>query len=135
MRFVTLLCSTLLLGSMMTLGALNARADVANRDTMLTFSQPIEIPGMVLSAGTYEFRLADPMGNDTYLVEVLNSKGDGIALVQASPDYRAKVSDKTVVTFEERGPGNPEAIKAWFYPDSIYGLEFYYPKSQDQSPR
>ncbi len=90
---------------------------------------------MVLAAGTYEFRLADPIGSDTFMVEVLNTKGDGLALLQAYPDYRAQVSDKTVVTFEKRGPGNPEALKAWFYPDTTYGLRFHYPKSKDQGSK
>ncbi len=129
MRFVTLLSSMILLGTFVTLGVLDARADVDNRDTKLTFSQPVEIPGMVLAAGTYEFRLADPTGNDTFVVEVLNSKGKGIALLSASPVYRANVSDQTIVTFEKRGPGNPQALRTWFYPDVNYGLEFLYPNS------
>ncbi len=120
----------ILLGSLITLGVLDARADIENRDTRLTFSQPVEIPGMVLAAGTYEFRLADPIGNDTFVVEVLNSKGKGIALLSASPIYRANVSDRTIVTFEKRGAGNPEALKTWFYPDLNYGLEFEYPNSR-----
>ncbi len=129
MRLVTLLSSMILLGTFVTLGVLDARADVDNRDTKLTFSQPVEIPGMVLAAGTYEFRLADPIGNDTFVVEVLNSKGKGIALLSASPVYRANVSDQTIVTFEKRGPGNPQALRTWFYPDVNYGLEFLYPNS------
>ena len=37
------------------------RADDYNKKTRLTFSQPVEIPGKVLPAGTYIFRLADSL--------------------------------------------------------------------------
>jgi hypothetical protein len=37
---------------------------------------------------------------------------------------------KTVVTFRERPAGEPEAIRAWFYPGENYGEEFVYPKAR-----
>ncbi len=33
-----------------------------------------------------------------------------------------------MLTFKERGEGQPEAIKAWFYPGNAFGQEFVYPK-------
>jgi hypothetical protein len=41
-----------------------------------------------------------------------------------------KVTGKTVMTFRERGEGQPEAIHAWFYPGREWGEEFVYPKSR-----
>ena len=41
-----------------------------------------------------------------------------------------KPTDKTVLTFKERGEGQPEAIKAWFYPGESWGQEFVYPKKR-----
>ncbi len=41
-----------------------------------------------------------------------------------------KATDKTVLTFAERGAGQPEAIKAWFYPGETWGQEFVYPKKR-----
>jgi LPXTG-motif cell wall-anchored protein len=32
------------------------------------------------------------------------------------------------MSFGERGAGQPEAIKAWFYPGETWGQEFVYPK-------
>jgi hypothetical protein len=32
-----------------------------------------------------------------------------------------------VIRFEERSSGEPEALKAWFYPGDNYGIEFVYP--------
>jgi hypothetical protein len=135
MRTLSVMASMILFGLVMSVSVPNAKADTSNWDSYLTFSQPVEIPGMVLPAGTYEFRLADPIGNDTYVVEVLNSKGDGIALFQALPQYRGPINDKTVVTFESRGPNNPEAIKEWTYPDHSFGLLFSYPPSKDRAAR
>ena len=36
-----------------------ARADEWNKKTILTFNQPVELPGIVLQAGTYVFKLVD----------------------------------------------------------------------------
>ena len=38
-----------------------ATAYTLDRRTLFTFNQPIALPGMTLPAGTYTFRLADPM--------------------------------------------------------------------------
>ena len=34
------------------------------------------------------------------------------------------------MTFSERPAGEPEALRAWFYPGSNWGEEFVYPKAQ-----
>ncbi len=109
-------------------GVSTARADTLNKQTVVTFSQPVEIPGRVLPAGTYTFKLLDPM-SDRDIVEVANANDTKeIALVMAISDYRLAPTDKTVLKFSEVRPGAPEAIKAWFYPGSYFGEEFVYPK-------
>ncbi len=109
----------------------NAKADQDNHDTLLTFSAPVEVPGMVLSPGTYEFRYMDTITRGV-LVEILDTKGRVLRIVRTQPDYRTNNKDKTVVTFENREPGAPEAIKSWFYPDSS-GVDFIYPKAHAKS--
>jgi hypothetical protein len=37
-----------------------------------------------------------------------------------------KPVDKSVVTFRERPAGEPEALKAWFYPGTQWGEQFVY---------
>ena len=37
-----------------------ARADTWDRLTYFTFSGPVQLPGITLAAGTYEFRLVNP---------------------------------------------------------------------------
>jgi len=106
----------------------SARADDWNKKTVLTFSGPVEIPGHVLPAGTYTFKLADTM-SDRHIVQVFNADGSQIiATFMAIPDYRLKATDETVIKFREMPRGSPEAIRAWFYPGNTVGDEFVYPK-------
>ncbi len=67
--------------------ATNARADEWNRKTVLTFNQPVEIPGKVLSSGTYVFRRMD--GPDPNVVQILNADETHVyATLLTVPDYR-----------------------------------------------
>lgn len=107
-----------------------ARADAWNQRTIFTFSQPVEVPGQVLPAGTYVFKLLNSQSNRD-IVQVFNKNETHIfGTFLAIPDYRLKPSGKTIITFEERAAGAPEAVKAWFYPGFEYGHEFVYPKAK-----
>lgn len=109
-----------------------AQADTWNQLTYLTFSAPVEIPGTVLPAGTYTFKLADP-DDSRDVVRVLSRDGSTVyATFFTIPDKRLTPTDKPTVTFEETPAGTPEAIKAWFYPGDQVGHEFVYPKDQAQ---
>jgi hypothetical protein len=46
-----------------------ARADQSNQATKVTFSQPVQILGRVLPAGTYWFELPEDI-NEHYLVRI-----------------------------------------------------------------
>jgi hypothetical protein len=106
------------------------RADEWNKKTILTFSKPVEIPGQVLAAGTYTFKLLDSM-SDRHIVQVLSADGSKVlATLMTIPDYRLTSTDKTVINFGEVPVGSPEAIRAWFYPGNTIGNEFVYPKSR-----
>ena len=108
----------------------NAKASQWDQKTVFTFSAPVEIPGQALPAGTYVFRLLDSQG-DRHIVQIFNMDETQIyATILAVPDYRLAPTDKTVITFEERPSGTPEAIRAWFYPGENYGNVFVYPKSK-----
>src|SRR5207253_32966 len=52
------------------------------------------------------------------------------ATILAIPNLRLKATDKTVITFRERPNGQPEALRAWFYPGRQWGEEFVYPKAR-----
>jgi hypothetical protein len=110
--------------------SLPALGDQWNKKTLLTFSQPVEIPGVILPAGQYVFKLADSL-SDRHIVQVFNADEDKVfATILAIPHYRMTPADKTVILFEERRADQPEAIHAWFYPGEVYGQEFVYPKGR-----
>lgn len=106
-----------------------AQADTWNKKTVVTFSQPVEVPGgIVLPAGTYVFELVDSL-SDRHIVRIFNKdKTHVYATILAIPNWRLDVTDKTVMTFGERSVGSPEAIRSWFYPGANSGEEFVYPK-------
>ena len=113
-----------------------ANADEWNRKTTMTFSGPVEIPGVhlkgwgVLPAGTYVFKIMDSQ-SDRHIVQIFNQAENVVyATILAIPNYRLKATDKTVVTFRERPAGEPEALRAWFYPGRNWGEEFVYPKAK-----
>jgi hypothetical protein len=110
----------------------SVKADAWNKKTILTFSQPVEVPGdVVLPAGTYVFKLLDSASN-RHIVQIFNEDQNHIyATVLAIPNYRLRVTGKTVITFTERAAGEPPAIKAWFYPGDNFGQEFVYKKRRD----
>jgi len=110
-----------------------AVADDFNRKTKVTFSAPVEVPGVgaqTLPAGTYVFKVMDSM-SDRHIVQIMNEDESHVyTTILAIPNYRLKTTDKTVITFSERPAGQPEAIKAWFYPGREWGEEFVYSKSR-----
>ena len=110
-----------------------ASAQTWNKRTSVTFSGPVEIPGVgaqVLPAGTYVFRLLDSQ-SDRHIVQIFNEDESHLyATILAIPNYRLRATDKTVMTFAERAAGEPQAIRAWFYPGDNSGQEFVYPKKR-----
>jgi len=98
--------------------------------TKLTFNEPVEIPGRVLEPGTYWFTLADG-DSDRNVVQIWNAdRTQLITAVLAIRDYRLQPAGDTIIKFEERPSGSPEAIHAWFYPGDNFGQEFVYPKAR-----
>jgi hypothetical protein len=111
----------------------SAKADEWNKKTIVTFNEPVEVPGVgaqILPAGTYVFKLFDSQG-DRHIVQIFNKAEDHVyTTILAIPDYRVRATGKTVMTFKERAEGQPEAIRTWFYPGREWGDEFVYPKSR-----
>ncbi len=107
-----------------------AQADQWNKKTIITFSQPIEIPGKVLPAGTYTFKLADTLSY-RHVVQVWNADGSElITTILAIPNYRLESTEETMLNFHERPGDSPSALRAWFYPGDRFGHEFVYPKQR-----
>jgi len=106
------------------------RADGWDKKTVLTFSQPVEIPGQILPAGTYTFTITNS-ASDRHVVQIFNADGSQIiATVLAVNNWRLQPTGDTVIKFSERSGDNPEAVKAWFYPGDNFGQEFVYPRAR-----
>jgi hypothetical protein len=115
------------------LAAPAAMADDLNRETVVTINGPIEVPGVgehILPAGTYVFKILDSP-SDRHIVQIFSQdKTHLYTTILAIPNFRLKATNKTVITFSERPAGEPEALRAWFYPGREWGEEFVYPPSK-----
>src|SRR5579864_3513078 len=107
--------SLALMGSMIA----PAIADEWNKETKIEFSAPVEVPGKVLDAGKYVFKLADSE-SDRNIVQIFSEDASGdqklVTTVLAIPAYRTATPDEPIIKFQERGSGSPEAVQSWFYP-------------------
>jgi hypothetical protein len=105
--------------------ARTAAADEWNKKTVLTFSRDVEIPGTLLPAGTYVFRLADSSTN-RHVVQVFDQAGRILATVLTIPTARRIAEGGSRITFDEQPTGVPFPITTWFYPGDRGGEEFIY---------
>ena len=113
--------------------AFNVEAQTLNKRTIVTFSQRIEIPGVgqhFLPAGKYVFKLVDSLSSRDIVQIFSEDETHVFATILTIANYRLKATDETVMTFRERPVGQPEAIRAWFYPGANWGQEFVYPKTR-----
>src|ERR1700733_186542 len=125
-RFVVAMASVGLLGVAL---SSSARADEWNKKTVMTVNEPIQVPNKVLPAGKYVIKLLDSQ-SDRHIVQIFNADETHLeTTILAIPNYRLQPTGKTVFTFWETPPGQPKALRAWFYPGDNFGQEFAYPKS------
>jgi hypothetical protein len=103
-----------------------ARADERNEMTKLKFNRPVELPHVVLPAGSYWFTLANS-SSDRNIVEVFSTDWKHeYATLLTIPTYRPHSTDYTVLKFAERRHDLPEALLKWYYPGRLTGQQFVY---------
>jgi len=107
-----------------------AHADDWNQTTRFTFSQPIQIPGQVLPAGTYRFQLANT--DNRHLVQIFREDRTLVATLYSIPRMRNGNAAEVAITLADRGKTQPQAIVAWFFVGEVEGHEFVYPKQEKQ---
>jgi LPXTG-motif cell wall-anchored protein len=133
MKLIKALATLLCLAVLCLLVVPAATADNWNNKTVITFSGPVEVPGsgaQILPAGTYVFKLVDNQSN-RHIVQIFDKDETHVfTTILAISNLRLKTTNKTVITFAERPAGQPEALKAWFFPGQEYGAEFVYAKSR-----
>jgi hypothetical protein len=96
--------------------------------TYMTFSGPVQVPGVTLGAGTYRFRLTNPDTSRNVLQVLSNDGATVYAMFNTIQDHRAVLTDEAAVTFRETPVGVPPAVKSLFYGGEYHGYEFVYPK-------
>ena len=105
-----------------------ASAVTYDKLAFLTFSAPVQIPGVTLSAGTYRFRLTNPETSRNVL-QVLSNDGSTVyAMFHTMYDSRTSLTEDPVVTFKETPADVPLAVRSLFYGGEYRGYEFVYPK-------
>jgi Protein of unknown function (DUF2911) len=109
-----------------------ANADNWNQMTKLEFTQPVEIPGRFLPAGTYWFVLQN---NDSgrNLVQIFSEDWRQLyATLSTVPTDRQQSTDRTEIEFAERPHEQPEALLKWYYPGLLTGHEFLYSSKHER---
>jgi hypothetical protein len=110
----------------------SAHADMSDQATQITFSQPVQIPGQVLPAGTYWFLLAN-ISEQQDVVQIYNSDRSKLyATLETATIESQEATGHTVVKLAEQESSKPDALVAWFYPGETTGHEFLYPKDQEK---
>ena len=111
-------------------GYYTARADERDKTTKITFSEAVQVPGTVLPAGTYIFKLYDSASNRHIVSIFMEDNTTLVTTILAIPNARLQPTEKTILTYSERPLNQPVALDAWFYPGDNSGQQFVYPKSQ-----
>ncbi len=104
---------------------LAAHASEADQSTEITFNQPIQVPGQILPAGTYLFKIADTI--DLNMVQIFSPDRTHLyATLQTVQTESRQVPGDTTVALAEQGAGEPDVLLKWFYPGEETGHEFVY---------
>src|SRR4051812_33851104 len=115
-RLILSTCTIAMLG--LTLAPATWGSDF-DKKTVLTIYEPIQVPNAVLQPGTYVVRLLDNMGN-RHVVQIFNAEETRIiTTILAIPNERLKATDNSAFAFWEMLPGQPKALRAWFYPAEL----------------
>jgi len=111
---------------------LAAHADDLDRATRITFTQPVQVPGQVLPAGSYLFKLVDTESTE-HVVQILSA--DQRVLYGTFLTSAAELQDPagdTELTFAEPESGGVPVLVKWFYPGDDSGNEFLYSKQTEK---
>lgn len=101
-----------------------------SQTTRFTFSQPVQIPGRVLQAGTYRFQLADD--DSRHLVQIFREDRTLVATLYSVPRLRDGHSADAAITLASRGAAQPQAIVAWYFAGETQGHELLYPRQENR---
>lgn len=128
MRTLTAVVLTLCTAMLFVFFSPSAVASEWDKKTVVTFDNPVEIPGVVLAPGTYVFNLENTW-SDRHVVQVWDSNDMHlIATVMTVPVNRAEPAEQSIFTFKQLRTDSPAALDSWFFPGDTTGQKFEYPQ-------
>ena len=130
MRRISTTLTAAFAATLLTASAAAAQGVLPNRETNVTFSGPVSLPGTTLPAGTYVFRLADSPVN-RHIVQIFEKdRAKLITTLLAVAAERPEPEGDPVVSFKETPSDRPPAVRYWYYAGEKSGSEFIYPRAQ-----
>ena len=111
----------------------SARADTWDRLTYFTFSGPVQLPGVTLPAGTYEFRLVNPETSSRVMRVSSEDGKTGKLFFMLRGAELDEAPDDPIVLLRETPAGSPPALQGWVYPGEVTAFEFIYSRRQAQA--
>jgi hypothetical protein len=105
-----------------------AKADDWDKKTIVTFDQDVGIPGQVLPAGTYVFKLFRS-NSDRFIVQVWDgSESQLLATLMTIGDSYPNPRGKAyfVLDTSATDEGYPPAVVSWFFAGTDEGRDFMY---------
>jgi hypothetical protein len=130
MRRISTTLTAVAVAALLTASTAAAQGVIANRETNVTFSGPVSLPGTTLPAGTYVFRLADSPVN-RHIVQIFEKdRAKLITTILAVAAERNQPEGDPVVSFKETPSDRPPAVRYWYYAGEKSGSEFIYPRAQ-----
>jgi len=133
-RFISIGAAVFTAALLTTATTASAQDSNINQRTYLTFSGPVQMPGVTLPAGKYVFRLADTALRNVMQVydgEEQHIIGQWFFVPRnRTTEQASDANGKPVVMFREMPEGMTPAIQYFFYPTDLTGKEFIYPKDQ-----
>ena len=114
--------------------SVSAQDSNVDQRTYLTFSGPVQMPGVTLPAGKYVFKLAPTALHN--VMQVFDGEEKRIigqwffVPVERTTEEQSKADGKPVVMFREMPEGVTPAVHYFYYPTDLRGKEFIYPKDQ-----
>jgi hypothetical protein len=133
-RFTSLTAAIFTAAFLAAATSVSAQDSNVDQRTYLTFSGPVQMPGITLPAGKYVFKLAPTALHNVMQVfdgEEKNIIGQWFFVpVERTTEEQSKADGKPVVMFREMPEGVTPAVHYFYYPTDLRGKEFIYPKDQ-----
>jgi hypothetical protein len=104
------------------------KADGWDKKTIVTFDQDVEIPGQVLPAGTYVFKLFRSSSNRNIVQIWTEHESQLVSTLMTVGDSYPNPSGEAYFVLDMRGTdeGYPPVVTSWFFGGSDEGRDFIY---------